>query len=195
MKSNIGHLESTAALAGIIKTVEALERGKIPPQMHFKNPNPKINFDRILVPTTTIDWPTTKSGMRRAGVNSFGFGGTNGHAILEHDPALLSYSGIPMNRPFLFKISAATAASLKSLANVYADYVEQKQPPLSDLAHTLLARRSTLQQSLLVTAASHQDLVNKLRDGSVKHLTRRNTPIQKVGFIFTGQGAQWYVIL
>lgn len=195
MKSNIGHLESTAALAGIIKTVEALERGKIPPQMHFKNPNPKINFDRIHVPTTTIDWPMTRNGMRRAGVNSFGFGGTNGHAILEHYPSLRPQPDTPASRPFLFKVSAATVTSLKSLANIYADYVEQRQPPLSDLAHTLFARRSTLQQSLLVTATSHQDLVNKLRDGSTKHLTRRNKPIQKVGFIFTGQGAQWYVIL
>ena len=75
IKSNIGHLESAAALASIIKTVECLERGKIPAQMHFNNPNPKIDFNNTHVPVCMIDWPKSGCGVRRAGVNTFGAGG------------------------------------------------------------------------------------------------------------------------
>ncbi|CRK15834.1 hypothetical protein BN1708_011576 [Verticillium longisporum] len=84
VKSNVGHLEAAAALAGLVKTVEALERGFIPPQMHFTSPNPKIDFTRLEVPTSLTPWPKTRDGVRRAAIDSFGFGGSNGHAVLEH---------------------------------------------------------------------------------------------------------------
>ena len=74
IKSNIGHLEACAGLAGIIKTVECLERGEIPPQMHFINPNSNINFQRVRVPTVMVDWPSSPDGIRRAAVNTFGAG-------------------------------------------------------------------------------------------------------------------------
>lgn len=76
IKSNIGHLEACAALAGIVKTVECLERGKVPPQMHFINPNPKIDFQKAHVPIKMMDWPNCSSGIRRAAVNTFGAGVT-----------------------------------------------------------------------------------------------------------------------
>jgi acyl transferase domain-containing protein len=194
IKSNIGHLESTAALAGIIKTVEALERGQIPPQMNFEKPNPKIDWDRVQIPTTVMSWPPTRNGVRRAGVNSFGFGGTNGHAVLEYHPVPDTPQNAIGQSPFLFKVSAANESSLVDLANAYAEYVERTKPSLVDLSHTLLARRSTLKKSAYLVACSHEELVNALKEQKWKTLTLSNNPIQKIAFVFTGQGAQWYVI-
>ena len=84
VKTNIGHLEGASGLAGIIKATLSLENQKIPPNMHFKSPNPEIKFDdwKIAVPTTTKDWHSP-NGIRRASINSFGYGGTNAHVILE----------------------------------------------------------------------------------------------------------------
>ncbi|KAI4170959.1 MAG: hypothetical protein LQ343_004617 [Gyalolechia ehrenbergii] len=82
IKTNIGHLEGASGLAGVIKTILALERGIIPPNIWFNKANPKIPMDEwnIRIPTEAVDWP---SGLRRASVNSFGYGGTNGHAIID----------------------------------------------------------------------------------------------------------------
>lgn len=193
VKSNVGHLEACAALVGIVKTVECLERGQIPPQMHFVNPNPKINFETMTIPTAMMSWPSSATGVRRAAVNSFGFGGTNGHVVLDHYPVEYRMP-ILTGRPFLFKVSAANELSLGALATSYAHYVESRKPSLSDLAHTLLARRSTLKKSLFLTVSSHSELVKKLRgwkDGPSKPLSRTSLKSQSIGFVFTGQGAQW----
>lgn len=79
IKSNTGHLEGAAGLAGVIKTVLAIEHGQIPPQMHYNNPHPDIKFDewRLKVPTSVLNWPDTAGGPRRASLNSFGYGGAN----------------------------------------------------------------------------------------------------------------------
>ncbi|KAK6541942.1 hypothetical protein TWF694_007715 [Orbilia ellipsospora] len=192
VKSNIGHLESCAALAGIIKTVEALQRGKIPPQMHFKTPNPKIDFTRMHIPTTVEDWPHTASGVRRAAINSFGFGGTNGHAVLEYHPQEYS-TDRGLKRPFLFLISAENEASLDQLCRSYADYVEREQPSLVDLAYTLTARRTIFRKSRVFIADSCSQLAAKLREdhSSSKPLTKNPEKFEKLAYVFTGQGAQW----
>ncbi|KAF2145308.1 uncharacterized protein K452DRAFT_243204 [Aplosporella prunicola CBS 121167] len=190
VKSNIGHLESCAALAGIAKTVECLERGLIPPQMHFEKPNPKINFSNIEIPTSVLPWPTSKNGVRRAGINSFGFGGTNGHAVLEYVPGKAD-SLMPNMRPRLFKVSAANDSSLTLMAASYAKYIESGQPDLNDLAHTLLARRTTLKKSMFLVASSSEELVGKLKDQGIPRITRSRESKPKIGFVFTGQGAQW----
>lgn len=193
IKSNVGHLEACAAIVGIIKAVECLERGQIPPQMHFVNPNPKINFKSLTIPTAMMSWPSSTLGVRRAAVNSFGFGGTNGHVVLDHYP-LESPTLSSAGRPYLFKVSATTEPALGALAVAYADYVESRTPSLGDLAHTLLSRRSTLKKSLFLTASTHSELIDKLKNwetGSSKPLNRTNTKSRRVGFVFTGQGAQW----
>ncbi|WP_042836008.1 ketoacyl-synthetase C-terminal extension domain-containing protein, partial [Streptomyces sp. NRRL S-15] len=84
VKSNIGHTEAAAGVAGVIKAVLCLQQGLIPPNLHFERPNPEIPFDALplRVPTETVPFPAL-DGPRRVGVNSFGFGGTNAHAILE----------------------------------------------------------------------------------------------------------------
>jgi acyl transferase domain-containing protein len=189
VKSNVGHLEACAAIVGIIKAVECLERGQIPPQMHFVTPNPKINFDAIHIPTTVMDWPKTEDGSRRAAVNSFGFGGTNGHVILEHYPTKLGVTD-SVDRPYLFKVSASNQCSLEATASAYAKYVEDREPSLADFSHTLLARRSTFKFSTFLTASSHPELIQKLREPAAAVLKKASS-VAKVGFVFTGQGAQW----
>ncbi|KAK5999262.1 Hybrid PKS-NRPS synthetase pynA [Cladobotryum mycophilum] len=190
IKSNVGHLEAVAALAGLVKTVQALERGQIPPQMHFHNPNPKIDFTALQVPTTLMPWPATRDGVRRAAINSFGFGGSNGHAVLEYHPQttaeLPSY-----DRPFLFKVSAGADTSLTELIERYASYADEKKPAAIDFAHTLLARRSTHKKSAFVTASTTEELVKKLVAGEYAVKTKSGETLKNVAFIFTGQGAQW----
>lgn len=94
VKTNIGHTEGTSGLAGVIKAVLALERGAIPPNMYFENPNPQIDLEgwNLKVPTELIPWPT--EGLRRISVNSFGFGGTNGHVILDDSYNYLTSRGL-----------------------------------------------------------------------------------------------------
>ncbi|KAL9119068.1 MAG: hypothetical protein Q9187_004377 [Circinaria calcarea] len=190
IKSSIGHLESAAALAGIIKTIECLERGQIPAQMHFGTPNPKINFENVTIPINMMEWPTFQGGIRRAAVNTFGAGGTNGHCVLE------AFSRAPsetfeLRRPLLFKVAAADTSALRRLALKYADYVEAHNPDLYDLAYTLLSRRSNLKESQFLTATSHKELVQKLRAETRKTYTVASEPVMRVVFLFTGQGAQW----
>ena len=188
VKSNIGHTEACAALASLIKTIECMERGQIPPQMHFTNPNPKIDFHNVQIPTEMLDWP--KGNVRRAAVNTFGAGGTNGHAVLEHYPRVLSadYAG---TRPWLYKVSANDPDTLKRLARKYAGYVQTKLPNIHDLAYTLLSRRSTLRTALFLTASSHKELITKLKADNLKISEVSKSIDKKTVFLFTGQGAQW----
>ena len=189
IKSNVGHLEACAALAGIIKTIECLERGTIPSQMHLTNPNPKINFRNVQIPRRTIEWPGTKDGIRRAAVNTFGAGGTNGHAVLEAYPR--SSKPPVSSRLLLFKVSAASNDALRRLLLKYADYVETRRPNLVDMAYTLLCRRSNLRDSVFFTASSQEELVRKLRAGNPRIYATVNKPMKKAILLFTGQGAQW----
>lgn len=190
IKSNIGHLESAAALASLIKTVECLERGKIPAQMHLTRPNPKINFENITVPVEMMEWPAFQGGIRRAAVNTFGAGGSNGHCVLEAFPRAPSKSP-GLGRPLLFKVSAVDKSALRRLTLKYADYVEVCRPNLRDLAYTLLSRRSNLKELLFITATSHNELVQKLRAEAPKTYINVSEPVKRIVFLFTGQGAQW----
>lgn len=192
VKSNIGHLEACAALAGIIKTIECLERGKIPAQMHLVNPNPKIDFQNVQIPLESMDWPICHWGIRRAAVNTFGAGGTNGHAVLEAYPQIPSHKIAPA-RPLLFMVSAADYFALRRLSLKYADYVERHKPDLHDLAHTLVSRRSKLDRSIFFPASNVEEVVQRLRAEGPKIYTKSHEPIKDFVFLFTGQGAQWYL--
>ncbi|PLB45025.1 putative polyketide synthase [Aspergillus steynii IBT 23096] len=195
IKSNIGHLESCAGLAGIIKTVESLERGLIPAQMNYDTPNPKIPHDRLLVPKDTMPWPATPDAVRRAGINSFGFGGTNGHVILEQyvrqeDMQLTA----PYRRPYLFKVSAGSEISLRGLAARYATAVDELSPHLVDLAFTLLSRRSTLSKTVYFVASSAEETkshLGQIATGEIQPVSSSPATTTTMLWIFTGQGAQW----
>ena len=159
--------------------------------MNFKNPNPKIDFQNVKIPTQMMSWPRMKEGTRRAVVNTFGAGGTNGHAVLEAYPRGLPETPILERRPFLFKISAADGVALKLTSLKFAEYVEASKPVLRDLAHTMLACRSTLKKSMIFTAESHQEVVAALRRDNHSVYVKLSDVRKELIFVFTGQGAQW----
>lgn len=191
IKSNIGHLEACSALGSIVKVVQCLERAQIPPQMNFRVPNPNIDFQNVKIPDQITPWPTTNCGTRRAAVNTFGAGGTNGHAVLEAYPTELLKPPSLEKRPYLFKVSAADDMSLKQTSLRFAEYVETSKPVLRDLAHTMLSRRSTLRKSTLFTERNHAGLVAALRVDDRKVYAKPTEADKDMIFLFTGQGAQW----
>ena len=191
VKSCIGHLEASSALASIIKVTLCLERGLIPPQLHFKHPNPKIDFRYARIPTSVLPWQRATQGIRVAAVNTFGAGGTNGHAVLETAPKAPLQPRHIESRPFLFKVSAADEISLRQFSSKLAGYIERCSPDLQDLACTLLSRRSTLRKSSFFVSRTHDNTLRVLRDGASNIITTNSKNSSKVVFLFTGQGAQW----
>lgn len=203
VKSNIGHLEGASGLAGIVKAVMSVESGKILPNMHFNKPNPDIDFQRlkICVPTDVVDW-STFTGVRRASVNSFGYGGSNAHVILENHshPPHIGWKGssygptLPLStadRPYLLPLTAHNDQSLKKLATEVSSYINRTpNMNVSDLALSYSTRRSKLQKRSFAVGNNPESLVDSLGNlGSPK------TPVgalPRLGFVFTGQGAQWY---
>ena len=191
VKSNIGHLESCSALGSLLKVTLCLERAQIPPQMNFKVPNPKIDFQNVTIPRQMMSWPKMKEGTRRAAVNTFGAGGTNGHAVLEAYPEELPEMPILERRPYLFKISAADDTALRQTSLKFAEYVEASKPVLRDLAHTMLVCRSTLKRSMVFTAGNHEEVVAALRRDNHSVYVKLSEVQRGLIFVFTGQGAQW----
>jgi acyl transferase domain-containing protein len=190
LKSCIGHLEACAGLASVVKTIECLERGQIPPQMHFKKPNPNINFQDVEIPLTMLDWPTNPGEARRAAINTFGAGGTNAHAVLESFTEQVK-EALLARKSYLFMVSAADDQALRRLCLNYADYTEQHKPELFKLAHTLLACRSKLGFSISFAASNHVEVALKLRNQTARIVSVPRKALTTVVFLFTGQGAQW----
>lgn len=208
VKSNIGHTESASGVAGLLKVVLALEHGQIPPNLHFREGNPAIDFDelKLEVPVEVKEWPTG-SERRLACVNSFGFGGTNAHAVLERAPDSGGLAGVPNTStrsrgPWVVPLSAHTEravqdAAARLLAQLEAG--EDDRPELADLVHTLGTRRTHHASRLGLVVESLPDLSEKLalaaagelRAGitrSARQLNAAATPV----FVFSGMGPQWW---
>lgn len=201
VKTNIGHLEAAAGIAGLIKTALCLRHKKIPPNLHFKNANPNIPFEKycLKIPTTLLDLPEHQDAYF-AGVNSFGYGGTNAHVILQnYEPSISSKSSSP-TYPFLFPFSAQNPESLKSLAISTCEFLkEHPDTCLSDLAHTLASKRTHLEHRFTISAESIQELGQKLHslslDGRIPESCAKGKPLDKkplLIFAFTGMGPQWW---
>ena len=141
IKTNIGHLDAAAGVAGLIKAVLALRHRSIPPTLHFRRANPELGLDEspFFVNAAPLAWES--AGPRRAGVSSFGIGGTNAHVVLEEAPAA-EPSG-PSARPWhLLTVSARSAAALERAAGELADHLEAgAEGGLADVAWTLQAGR------------------------------------------------------
>ncbi|KAL2833070.1 putative polyketide synthase [Aspergillus pseudoustus] len=214
VKTVIGHTEGTAGIAGLIKACLALQNSVIPPNLHFNRLNPALeSFTRqIRVPTGLLPWLAVPDGCpRRVSVNSFGFGGTNAHAILESYSRLPtnvipSSLGLPLNVrrrmqpviPFVF--SATSQKSLIAVLHSHLSFIqEHAEIDLCDLAHSLASKRSSFPVRLAVTASSTTELCNQItrkldEAGKTEDVPLRtassNAPPSILG-IFTGQGAQW----
>src|SRR5215813_1325237 len=138
VKTNFGHLEAAAGIAGLIKTVLALQHGEIPSHLHFKQPNAHIPWDKlpVVVPTQRMSWPSGERP-RLAGVSSFSFSGTNAHVVLEEAP-IPEPVHLDVERPLhLLTLSAKTDAALSQLAGQYAHHLAASSSlPLGDLCFT-----------------------------------------------------------
>jgi myxalamid-type polyketide synthase MxaB len=193
-KSNIGHLEAASGVAGLIKTVLALQHEEIPPHLHFRSPNPEIAWEElpIAIPTRLTPWPRAANGLRRAGVSSFGASGTNVHMILE-EPPLQEPARDTETAPCTLTMSAKTPAALRQLVAHYASRLEaQQQETLLDLCVTSNTARARFPFRLAAVAPSRDEMRRALRawlagDAPVQVCQANASPRRpKIGFLFTG---------
>ncbi len=193
VKTNIGHLDTAAGVAGLIKSVQALKNKQIPPSLHFEKPNPQIDFANspFYVNTTLSEWKS--NGIpRRAGVSSFGIGGTNAHVILEEAPEVEPKSP---SRPWqLLLLSAKTSTALETAtANLAAHLQQNPEINLPDVAHTLQVGRRAFDHRRLVVCRDLDDAVKVLTSQDPQRVfTYHRKPSHcPVIFMFSGQGAQY----
>jgi phthiocerol/phenolphthiocerol synthesis type-I polyketide synthase B len=199
VKSNLGHLEAAAGMAGFIKSVLAVQRGTIPKNLHFHNPNPHIAFDqlRLKVVAEQQDWPSVDRP-RRAGVSSFGFGGTNAHVVIEQAPASqqVAAEAEPVTT---MVISGSTPERIASTATTLADWMAGAgaDVQLPDVAHTLNHHRNRYATFATVTARDRAGAIAGLQAlGSGR--TAPNVSVPHDGpcrpgtvFVYSGQGSHW----
>lgn len=192
VKSNIGHLDTAAGVAGLIKTVLALKHKQIPPSLHYERPNPRIDFENspFYVNTELREWKRGETP-RRAGVSSFGLGGTNAHVVLEEAPEM-EPSG--ESRPWqLLLLSARTNSALESATAQLAEYLNHHaEADLADVAYTLQVGRKAFGQRRAVICRDG-DAVAALEtlDPRRVYTGVQEAKERPVVFMFPGQGAQY----
>lgn len=209
VKTNIGHTEAASGLAAIIKVALGLEKGFIPPSINFEKANEKIFLEEwgLKVPQRVEQWPTCK--VRRASISNFGYGGTNAHVIIVKAGNIRSSNMQPANgmenddahskaeQWRLFSLSARDEGAVKAMAASLLQYiknvdVQDKNHFLQQLAHTLGNRRSAFPWVVSVAAPNIPHFVDAL--GSNELRFSQVTEMPRIGFCFTGQGAQWHAM-
>jgi acyl transferase domain-containing protein/NADPH:quinone reductase-like Zn-dependent oxidoreductase/acyl carrier protein len=210
VKTNIGHLEAAAGIAGLIKVALALDHGMVPANLHFREPAPDVPLDRLglRVPTSLAHWPAHQ-GPALASVNSFGFGGANAHAVLEEAPRRVADPHGPredrQERAYLIPLSARSPEALRALAGSYRDYLgeegEGAHLAFDDVGWTCARRRSHHDHRLAVVASTRQELIDQLdgfasgeAGGSVVSGRRASGRTPRIAFVLSGQGPQWWAM-
>jgi acyl transferase domain-containing protein/NADPH:quinone reductase-like Zn-dependent oxidoreductase/SAM-dependent methyltransferase/acyl carrier protein/short-subunit dehydrogenase len=209
IKTNLGHLETAAGIAGLLKAMLVLKHGQIPPSLHFETPSPHIDFEKLKlrVPTSLEPFPDGP-GERMAGVNSFGFGGANAHVILAAPPAQLpgkSYE-LPVDRPWPLVLSARSEKALRDSATKLRAWIAEhasangSSPVLPDLTYTLGVHRNHHPYRMTLLASNMTEVIEELglfassqESPKVRSsfAARREEP-PRIGFIMSGQGPQWW---
>ena len=210
VKTNIGHCEAGAGIAGLIKTALCIRHRQIPPSLHFKTPNPLIDFKKLnlTVRTTLGPWPDDSAPLL-AGVNSFGFGGANAHALLSDVPpageSVVRTTLHPARIACLIPFSAQSADALKTLAQRYAGFIRGMKNgsdiSLEELGGNLALRRSHHSHRMSIVARTKEELVQNLE----AHLHGEARPGMRtavvsshskpgLAFVFSGQGQQWWAM-
>ena len=190
VKTNIGHLDIAAGIAGVIKVALALKYHMLPPSLHFQVPNPAIDFaaGHFYVNNTLAHWPE-RAFPRRAGVSSFGIGGTNAHAIMEEAPVRPPSSS---SRPAqLLVLSAITPNALEKMQQNLAQCLEHHPEfHLADVAYTQQIGRRAFEYRRAIVCTSCEDALAKLRKPSLPPIHAANSDEKRVVFMFPGQGVQ-----
>ncbi|RME50902.1 MAG: SDR family NAD(P)-dependent oxidoreductase [Deltaproteobacteria bacterium] len=205
VKTNIGHTESAAGIAALIKTILALAHEEIPPNLHFHEPNPHIAWEGFPGQVVTENTPWRREGKPRiAGVSSFGMSGTNAHVVIEEPPRTEEEeaSTSPSEGPFLLPLSAKSPNALLAQAkNHHAFLTENPEGTTADLNDVVFhaaCRRTHLDHRLAVVAPSRQKVIEGLeaflagkRPAGVITGMKRPAATQRVVFVFPGYGSQW----
>ncbi|TLD10619.1 hypothetical protein PgNI_05131 [Pyricularia grisea] len=196
VKTNLGHLEAASGIAGIIKATMALKRAQIPPNLNFESPNPRIDMNalRVIVPCKLSPWP--RDMPLRASVNNYGYGGTNGHAILDAHSPVAEGETSDCVRWHLFVLSSKEAKVTRRMTTRVADHLttSSNQPNLQDLAYTLSHRRTHFPWRTAMSASSLTELADALNNVAKTTIANGLKSALKVAFVFNGQGAQWYAM-
>ena len=191
VKTNVGHLDIAAGVAGFIKTAMALKHKQLPPSLHYQKPNPRIDFEHspFYVNTDLQEWET--DDVRRAAVSSFGFGGTNAHAVLEEAPELEASSE---SRPWqLLMLSAKTAEALEQATDNLKEHLKAEPDlNLADAAYTLQVGRRSFPHRRMLVVEDVQDAVGALEIRDPKRVLTgvHDETTRQVVFMFPGQGGQ-----
>jgi len=192
VKTNIGHLESAAGVAGLMKVVLALQHGSIPAHLHCQTLNPYIELEGtgFAIATQSQPWPTSNQ-RRLAGVSAFGFGGTNAHAILAEAPDQEVTAPIPDERlQHVLALSAQTPTALRELCERYIQEIAATAN-LANLCYSANTGRFSLGSRVAFAAYSTSHLKNQLQTFVQQSSSPPSIPSAQVGFLFTGQGSQY----
>jgi phthiocerol/phenolphthiocerol synthesis type-I polyketide synthase C len=202
VKSNLGHMEAAAGIAGLIKTALMLRHRAVPATLHYREPNPHIPFDALAlrVADTLRPWPGSAERPALAGVSSFGFGGTNAHVVLAEPPAATRATapGAPEDA-VLLTVSARDEQALRELAAAYADKLAAPGLSLPGFAAAAAVRRTHREHRLACTGTSASELRAALGafargeeaeglSSGVRRVGWRPKPV----FVFSGQGPRWW---
>ncbi len=205
VKTNIGHLEAAAGVAGVLKTIGVLKNRQVPKNLHFKTPNPKIPFGdyalEVASETRKLPAPEEKPVLY-AGINSFGYGGTNAHILLESAPPSPVRAGAEAPGPRLIPFSATNEKALRDLAGKMAFQLGQPgMGTLADLAYTAAFRRSHLAHRGAALAENLEQLREQLIAASTGEphdgvVSGPQIPDAAAGlvFVYTGMGPQWWAM-
>ncbi|HEY0135768.1 MAG TPA: beta-ketoacyl synthase N-terminal-like domain-containing protein, partial [Nannocystis sp.] len=161
VKTNIGHLEAAAGVAGVIKVALSLAHERIPRHLHYREHNPRIDLGTLEVARDARPWPRGPRE-RLAGVSSFGISGTNAHVILGEAPPPRSEPLPARSEPFVLPLSAHSPTALAQLARAWAEHLRRSDVPLADLVHTAATRRTHHAHRLAVTGTSAEELARAL---------------------------------
>ncbi len=195
VKSNIGHLDTAAGVAGLIKAALCVEHGKIPPSLHYEAPNPVIAFDGspFTVAATLENWQPRGGTPRRAGVNSLGVGGTNAFAVLEQPPTRELPPEDPA--PQLLVLSARSRKALDDGGTRLAAWLRaHPEQALADVSYTLLAGREAFEHRRVLAAGSHAEAVSLLENPDARRVYTHAQELERpsVVFMYPGGGAQYF---
>jgi acyl transferase domain-containing protein/acyl carrier protein len=202
VKTNIGHTEAAAGVAGLIKAALSLHHGFIPPSLHFANPNPNIPWDTLPLAVQRKLGPLPQWAKPAiAGVNSFGITGTNAHIILQQaETSPVEEISYDAPAPLLLPISAETDEALAAARQKWIHFLSQtpKQlaagecvPTLAEICHTASARRVHHERRLALVGATREEMLEQLKSADA---SPNPSPATAVIFIFSGQGPQWHAM-
>lgn len=205
LKTNIGHLEAAAGVAGVAKVALAIAHRRLPPSLHFSVPNPHIPWAEIpvRVQTHTSVWPEPAATLI-AGVSSFGMSGTNAHAVLSEPPASQTCRSLEADNlaasagPWVLPLSAASMTSLRALAAVWAEALGRlpSEATCRDVAFTASCGRAALNHRVALVGRTREEWVTRLRHyGAAESspiMGRVERPRNTLAMVFSGQGTQWF---